>query len=133
MIIWCPAVGMAWHRMGGARLSLLQTLRTAEAPMHRQAAELVHQASFLHGSLMGRAGLSWQHAGHWLLRAAQAMIRRRPLAHDPEASEDGAEDEGTGGTEGPTSGGLAVWRAAPSGDCEEGRRARVVATVRGEA
>ena len=53
LIIWCPAVVMAWHRMGEGRLSLVQTIRSEGAPMHRQAAELVHQASFLTGSLMG--------------------------------------------------------------------------------
>ena len=99
---------MAWHRMGGARLSLVQTMRCAEAPMRRQAAELVHQASFLHGSLMGRAGLGWQQAGHWLLRATQAMLRRRPLAHDPEADQIGEEEVEDDDTTGTASCGLAV-------------------------
>ena len=100
--------------------------------MRRQAAELVHQASFLHGSLMGRAGLSWQHAGHWLLRATEAMLRRRPLAHDQEADEMGEEEGAADDNAGPASGGLAVWRAGPSGDCQECLRAREPAGVRGK-
>ena len=77
----------------------------------RQAAELVRQASFLHGSLMGRAGLDWQQSGHWLLRATQAILRRRPLAHDPEADRAEEEENPDASTPGIAVGGLAAWRS----------------------
>ena len=100
--------------------------------MRQQAAQLIHQASFLHGSLMGRAGLGWQQAGHWLIRATQAMARRRPLACDP--ADDTAEDEGhTGETSmDTTSGALGVWRSRPHVQCEGCTQAAWAAGVRGD-
>ena len=93
LIIWCPGVAMAWRKISGGQMSLVQTVRSEGAPARQVAAQLIHQASFLHGSLMGRAGMDWQHAGHWLIRATHAMAKRRPLAHDP--AEDGADDKGS--------------------------------------
>ena len=132
LIIWCPGVGMAWHRMSGGRLSLVQTIRSEGAPMRRQAAELVHQASFLHGSLMGRTGLDWQQSGHWLLRATQAMLRRRPLANDPAADQVEEEENPDACTPGIAAGGLAVWRSGPVDDCAGCSLAALPAGVRGD-
>ena len=76
--------------------------------------------------------MGWQQAGHWLLRGTQAMLRRRPLAHDPEADQIGEEEVEDDDTTGTASCGLAVWRAGPGGDCQECTRASVPAGVRGE-
>ena len=132
LIIWCPGVGMAWHRMSGGRLSLVQTIRSEGAPMRRQAAELVHQASFLHGSLLGRTGLEWKQSGHWLLRATQAMLRRRPLAFDPAADQVEEEENPDACIPGIAAGGVAVWRSGPVDDCAGCTLAARPAGVRGD-
>ena len=45
LIIWCPGIAMAWHRISGGHMSLVQTIRSEGTPARQLAAQLIHQAS----------------------------------------------------------------------------------------
>ena len=51
LVVWCPAVAAARYELSGADACLGATVASREARGRKEAAELLHQASFLHGCL----------------------------------------------------------------------------------
>ena len=73
LVIWCPAVAAAWLELSNSPVALSATLCSREAAQRGCAADLVHQASFLHGSLYGRAAMTWEAASGWLVQAVRCL------------------------------------------------------------
>eukprot|EP00969_Alexandrium_andersonii_P026758 1167280-Alexandrium_andersonii.AAC.1 len=90
VLIWCPAVHVAWADLGGAEAPpLLQAL--SEAPECRaELSSLLHQASFMATSCREGEIFGWADSLRRLLRGARAGHQRqgrRDTASDSEAEE----------------------------------------------
>ena len=90
LLLWCPAVALAWCALAAGRGHLLAEVVAGAAGPMDAAARLVHQASFVHFSLQRRATMQWEAAGRWLMRA------RGPRGYRAWAAFDGDAGEGDG-------------------------------------
>ena len=94
-MIWCPAVASAWGRWGRTETTVLETIMNMGDDTERLS-KLLHQASFLSGSMRSGEALDWQTAAGWLVRAC-ATAAGRDHGDDDEDPEDGtnnAEQDG---------------------------------------
>ena len=90
LLLWCPAVALAWRFLAAGCESLLaEVVSGADGPVDI-AALLLHQASFLQLSLLRRATMQWEAAGRWLVRACGPRGYRTWTALD---GDDGAGDD----------------------------------------
>ena len=73
LLFWCPAVGAAWRDLAHDRCSLFDAIRGSPGSegLDDTLVALLHQASFLCGSLLGRVTITWEVSARWILRAAR--------------------------------------------------------------
>eukprot|EP00974_Lingulodinium_polyedra_P047344 4542825-Lingulodinium_polyedra.AAC.1 len=89
LLQWCPATQAAWAALAGNE----STLRAAVAvysPHDAITARVLHQASYLHHTLLGRASLDWR-------RAADLTRTRARLEHYG-VEDDIVDDPGAAGS-----------------------------------
>ena len=125
LLTWCPATHHAWDLLGHpAGLASPRRLLTAPA-WDPTAVAFLHQVSFLHTSLAGRAGMAWRTAGALLARAVRGRLA--PLRALAMAEDDAASDEEWAGDAVPLRapeqwGGWTVSPRLPCPACQAARR-----------
>jgi len=83
LLRWCPAVASAWARLCPGAPALLEAVNQP-GPWDPQAAQLIHQASFLHASLLHRSRPGWARSARLLCQQARTS---------EETGDDGFADE----------------------------------------
>ena len=72
LILWCPAVALAWLRLTGRDDSITHALIATDEPKRGHLdtlAQMLHQVVFLVGALNTRTTMQWTQAANWIVKA----------------------------------------------------------------